>query len=305
MIIRRSEWQARSPKSRTSLKNAKGVAVHWNGPKMNPTSHDRCYTMVQSIQRYHMDNRGWNDIAYNGLPCIHGYVFEGRGVNVKSAANGSTSGANSTHYALMGLVGQGDTLTDGLLAGFQAGIDWLRRDGGAGKQITGHQDHAKTACPGPDIMHWVRKGMLEPGSSIFVPPTPAPIPSNPGDLKIDGNWGPATSYKTNLRIGILNPSMENMGSRSIQHLQWLARTTADGYISGQTDKHRLIAWTQSLIKTPKNPKGSNVIRSMARELEALGFDTKGTTNDGRGGPGFVSAHQRALNEVPGYLTNQR
>ena len=39
---------------------------------MGPMDHTRCTGVVRSIQSFHMDGNGWNDIAYNFLVCPHG-----------------------------------------------------------------------------------------------------------------------------------------------------------------------------------------------------------------------------------------
>ena len=95
---------------------------------MGSFAHDKCAGKVRSIQGFHRDSRGWADIAYNAVVCPHGYVFEGRGVHTKSAANGSTQ-ANDDWYAVCYLGGVGDPFTGEGKLGFIDAVQWLRREG--------------------------------------------------------------------------------------------------------------------------------------------------------------------------------
>ena len=46
-------------------------------------------SICRAWQAFHMDDRGWSDIAYNSGVCPHGVRFEGRGARVRSGANGT------------------------------------------------------------------------------------------------------------------------------------------------------------------------------------------------------------------------
>lgn len=160
-----SDWSRRprgATRSSHPIGATDGITAHWEGPGMGDFPHADCAGKVRGIQAFHRDTRRWADIAYNAIVCPHGYVFEGRGAAVKSAANGS-SGANDTHYAVCYLGGVGDGFTDEGKAGFLAAFDWLAREGGAGPERNGHKDHKATQCPGPDIYRWVSN--LPPGAS--------------------------------------------------------------------------------------------------------------------------------------------
>ena len=77
-LVTRAQWGARPPRNRTPL-NPTGATAHWEGPHMGVFPHTACPSKVRGIQAFHMDSRGWSDIAYNAIVCPHGYVFEGRG----------------------------------------------------------------------------------------------------------------------------------------------------------------------------------------------------------------------------------
>ncbi|MFB7411448.1 hypothetical protein ACFCZ2_30140 [Streptomyces sp. NPDC056202] len=52
--------------------------------KVAEPSHADCAAQVRGIQAFHMDSNGWSDIAYSHLACVHGYLFQGRGENVRA-----------------------------------------------------------------------------------------------------------------------------------------------------------------------------------------------------------------------------
>jgi hypothetical protein len=164
-LVTRSEWDARRPRDTTPVTPSFGVTVHWEGPKMGEFPHSACAGKVREIQRYHMDTKGWDDIAYTGVPCPHGYVFEGRWVGRRTAANGTDAG-NDTAYALCWLGGQGDPFTEAGKIAIRAAADWLDAHGGAGSGRNCHRDWKATECPGDVICSWVRAGLpagtLEP-----------------------------------------------------------------------------------------------------------------------------------------------
>lgn len=174
-LIRRAEWGARPPKRVSNNISPSSATAHWGGPSPwrghHFTDHNHCYTIVRSYQNFHMDGRGWSDIAYTGLPCPHGYVFEGRGPGVRSAANGTNSG-NFNSYALCYIGGEGDPLTE---AGKQAYLEGARWLGVPLNKV--HGDWKATGCPGPEITAWVKAGTPIQGKP--VPPPSKPPPPKP------------------------------------------------------------------------------------------------------------------------------
>lgn len=98
-IVSRSEWKARPPKSRHTIKTPTPELWlhHSAGSGANEST-------VRAIQNFHMNpppkGRGWSDIAYsflvdNDAPDID--IFEGRGAGV---AGGHTAGRNTISHAI-------------------------------------------------------------------------------------------------------------------------------------------------------------------------------------------------------------
>lgn len=86
-MVSRAEWGARRP--RTAPENitvpVNTTFIHHSGRRWHGTNLTECIKQVQSIQNFHMDVRGWNDIGYSFLVCEDGRVYEGRGWNVRGA----------------------------------------------------------------------------------------------------------------------------------------------------------------------------------------------------------------------------
>lgn len=165
-LVKRAEWGARAPRSRTPRTLSGASTGHWNGNKIVISGsvtwdHSRCASIVRGIQNFHMDENGWVDIAYNFVECPHGYTFEGRGLNVVSAANG-TNTANQSSHAIMCLAGQGNPFPDAEKVGFRSAVKYVGDNTAAPDQCVGHRDHKPTACPGDERYHWIRVGMPTP-----------------------------------------------------------------------------------------------------------------------------------------------
>lgn len=133
---------------------------------MGSFPHDTCDDKVRTIQAFHMDTRGWADIAYNFVVCPHGYTFEGRGWGRRSAANGTNPG-NDAYHAVCFLGGVGDTFTDQAKGQFVACRDeWVRLYGRAA-DVRPHSYFLQTECPGPAIRDWIAHG-LPGGTTVTV-----------------------------------------------------------------------------------------------------------------------------------------
>lgn len=153
-IVSREEWDARSPKStykinlyqpRLILHHAAGAVV----PGDDKVS-DADLRRIGAIQDYHMDSRGWNDIAYSFLTDPDGYLFEGRGVGV---ANGATKGFGTTSYAIC-VMGNFDKQApeDELIEQLATAVVWGYREGYWPLGFTGgHRNYGSTSCPGSKL----------------------------------------------------------------------------------------------------------------------------------------------------------
>ena len=79
-LVSRADWGARPPKYAYSYTLAKHLAIHHTagiGDGLASTT-DECAAQVRSIQVFHQDSRGWNDVGYSYLVCGTGEVFQAR-----------------------------------------------------------------------------------------------------------------------------------------------------------------------------------------------------------------------------------
>lgn len=144
----------------------RGIACHWTGgAALGPVSTlDQSQNRLEGYRRFHTAKppagRGWNDIAYQAAIDTQGRVFDCRGVEHMSAANGNQA-VNASHGAVLFLLGKGDPPTATMLDAFAAWRRdvWLRAWPDA-VRVVGHRDLSDTDCPGPDVYQLVRSGRL-------------------------------------------------------------------------------------------------------------------------------------------------
>lgn len=158
-IITRSGWAARSPKSRDSLpwSNIDTVFVHYTASLADETGDPRA--RMRGIQNYHMDTKGWNDVAYNFAFAKTGEILEGRGWCVKSAATGKENG-HSVAFVFLGADKAGrDDVTKSGRAALGSLIRQARTMKGHGLMVKGHTEApgvaGETECPGKEILAYV------------------------------------------------------------------------------------------------------------------------------------------------------
>lgn len=166
LFVSRSDAGLAAPTRLSSKISPQHLTAHWAGPSVwggKIGDHARCSAIWRSWQKYHMSTRGWADIAYTSGVCPHGYVFDGRGPQVRTAANGTNKG-NSRSYATCYIGGTGDPFTIEAQSGFIAEAARLRVP-----LNKVHADWRPTGCPGPAITGWVRSGAQPP-----PPPTKPP-----------------------------------------------------------------------------------------------------------------------------------
>lgn len=157
--IHRSGWKAAPPRDRPTILLASrvdAIVYHYTGADSDEQSdHANCARRVRGIQLFHQQVRGWNDIAYNYLTCKHGFIFEGRGIEHKSAATGA---ANSHTLAVCFLGDDSMNRDDVTAKGREALVEitrWIIQRRPAAQKRKGHRDFMATACPGNELYNYV------------------------------------------------------------------------------------------------------------------------------------------------------
>ncbi|MEZ5243822.1 MAG: S-layer homology domain-containing protein [Acidimicrobiales bacterium] len=133
-------------------------------------------SMLNGIQRYHMQTRGWDDIGYNFVVDRFGRIWQAREADLyEPISSGHTTGLNaeSVGVAVLGTFSE-ETVPDavidslGLLIGWKLslhGVDPLghtlvRSTGGDFaepgefvdvRNVSGHRDNQQTSCPGSSL----------------------------------------------------------------------------------------------------------------------------------------------------------
>jgi hypothetical protein len=157
----RAEWRAAPVvRAREKLRAPAqlGLVVHHTGEVSDlRENHAECYERVRSTQRFHQQKRGWSDIAYNWLICHHGALFQGRGVGIRSAAQGTDEGNARWHAAAF--LGHGkDFQSEGLAA---EALLRARRHvlefSPLADRVWPHLLFHPTECPGSRLREWCRQ----------------------------------------------------------------------------------------------------------------------------------------------------
>jgi len=149
--LTRTEIGLAPPRSRSTEITPTGTTLHYagaaQGVALDLDGHLRCLALWRGYQVFHMQTRGWADIAYTLGACQHGYLLAGRGAGVRTAATGP---ANGYRYALCSVLGGSETPTRDLLDAVDAGVRMLRTGEvkPAGVAVDSHRDHMSTSCAG-------------------------------------------------------------------------------------------------------------------------------------------------------------
>lgn len=194
----------------------RGVCIHWAGYKVSTKSNTP--TTLRSIQKYHLDNRGWYDVAYQFGVDSAGEVWELRGLDVENGAQGKRSW-NRRYIAIVALCGPGQDITDDMVAGLRTAIAHVRARWPQCREIIPHNSLKATQCPGPDLVALIARGSLEPipasplaetqaqPQAPIVEPSALPFGNGAkgefvarlqdalGGLKADGQFGPRTKRR--------------------------------------------------------------------------------------------------------------
>lgn len=176
-IASRSSWGARAPKTSPSDAGELEMAVVHHSVNSNGYSRASVPAMLRSIQAYHMDANGWNDIAYNFAVDRFGGIWEARAGGVDRAiigghafgfntgttgvvvlgdygsASPSSASVRAVEDLLAWKLAQHHTPTTGTTT-YRSSAD--THFGPAGTpvvrpRIVGHRDVRQTGCPGNQL----------------------------------------------------------------------------------------------------------------------------------------------------------
>jgi len=156
-IVTREDWGARATRCRNRNADKTKMAIHYTvTPSDNPER------QVRSIQRYHMDSRGWCDVGYHFLVGVDGSIYEGRPIellgahvsrnntgNIGVAFVGCFHGSGCSRWGPQrpptAMIDAGGRLLGRLSRVYDITLNESR--------VKGHRDHpgASTSCPGDHL----------------------------------------------------------------------------------------------------------------------------------------------------------
>jgi N-acetylmuramoyl-L-alanine amidase len=112
--------------------------------------------IVQRIERYHRDEKGWAAIGYHFLVGKDGKVYEGRPAKYQGAHT-STQNENNLGVSVIGDF-MHKSPSPRQLSALKAFLDDKRGEYGVGKgRIYGHRDLHQSLCPGDALYAWVKQ----------------------------------------------------------------------------------------------------------------------------------------------------
>jgi hypothetical protein len=171
----RSAWGARASRGGVALDPSvvEGEALHWPGmAKPIDATGDigmrRIASALRGWQNYHMDGRGWSDIAYQIAIDQAGRAWTLRGLNIRSGANGDAD-VNRRFGAFLLVLAPGEKPTAAMIATTKGVIlDFRKRFPKARLKPYGHKDvrPAGTDCPGPIAYAAINAGTFTPSITV-------------------------------------------------------------------------------------------------------------------------------------------
>ena len=232
-IMSRSAWSADESIVRGEYDYAlvTGVMIHHTAGSNTYAAAD-VPSILRSIQAYHVNGRGWKDIAYNVLVDRFGRAWEGRGGGIDRAVQGGHAwGVTNARVFGLSFMGNFDTVTAPsiMLDTAERVIAWkfrlhgVKPDGqtwGSGGQdggstslpaISAHRNENATACPGANVYSrmgeirtkvagYLNTATAQPGPALSTFTT-AGAPTVSGTPQVEktltakvADWVPAASF---------------------------------------------------------------------------------------------------------------
>ena len=172
-VLPRSAWGARAPTCMSATTPYRMVVHHTASPTNDSVTPE---VRLRQTQSFHMDTRGYCDIAYNFLMSRDARVWEGRGNGV---LGGHTLNQNAGNMALC-IIGTytTDTLTpqqECAAAGWMAWQHSLHGIALNRTNIRGHREWGSTECPGQMVFDRLDALVRQAATTCdgLTPPQPA------------------------------------------------------------------------------------------------------------------------------------
>lgn len=159
------------------------VVVHWGGNTVPPVTRWGERRLFRGWQDYHIDSKGWRDLAYGAGVGNSGDAYRARGWNPQGATSGDYEPdgirENAEAWAPVWLGGAGGAISDAAYATMGRLVrEALATIGGDSPLVIGHRDvRGNTTCPGDEWIDWIRAKGWE-----LAPPPPPPGADKEDDM---------------------------------------------------------------------------------------------------------------------------
>lgn len=159
-VYTRKEWGALPPRRDVNVldRPPDHIIVHHSvSPNTSDVSKAHAFALSRQIQRFHMHERGWDDIGEQLTISRGGHVMEGRAGSLPAILNNDlVVGAQSLHHNdhTLGIENEGtyisEDVPDRLWTALVSTCAWLCscHELDPAEAIIGHRDYNDTDCPG-------------------------------------------------------------------------------------------------------------------------------------------------------------
>lgn len=162
----RADWDARPARpgpGPLAARDVIGLAFHW--PAMSKPVRGRAAVAaaLRGWQKYHMDDRGWSDIAYQVAADQDGNRWLLRGLDTQSAANGDQD-VNDDFGAVLLILAPGEEPSSKMIRQVRSIVADHRQLFPRSDVLVGHNEIRAegTACPGAIVQRHLELGTFEP-----------------------------------------------------------------------------------------------------------------------------------------------
>jgi hypothetical protein len=153
----RSDWGARAARpgpGPLDRGQVGGIALHYPGMKSKLRGFKAVAAALRGWQDYHMDDKGWSDIAYQIAIDQDGNRYRLRGLENQSGANGDTD-VNERFGAVLLVLAVGESPSPAMVRQVRRAIERHRKLFPNSRLIVPHSDLNQTACPGDVIRRYI------------------------------------------------------------------------------------------------------------------------------------------------------
>lgn len=185
----RSAWNARPAKAGPgdlTPSRVEGAVIHWPGTGSPTVIHTQAAvaSALRGWQDYHMDGRGWSDIAYQVAVDQAGRAWTLRGLHAQSGANGDND-VNERYGAILLVLVTGEEPSEAMKATVREVIADFRDI--YGQDADAIRPHSAvrpepTDCPGPAARAAIARGDFTP-SPLAAPQEDQMTPAQMTELK--------------------------------------------------------------------------------------------------------------------------